>query len=266
MSHRLLSVVSATCLALTWGLLVTPGHAQVTSARSELYSQWAVDRFCSVAQQITTGTPYYSYNLVHSSLDSFTASSSAPYEGANLSAYNGKGTDGGSLPLTTQQFVSHRVLTGTTWEYPIVISCKMKTAEAINFHFGAGAAGTQLTCREVNQATVADVYASLTSVEQRMLRWGQSQIVYRADTYAIAGPGWLYPLPFLPRVATVPTTGADAGKLVLRGLAITVDRSSPATDAGPDKKGSYYCHLPSPEYIRALITGQTQPIIENPPE
>lgn len=266
MKHRLIVALSVACVAVSSGLGMAPAHAQMTSARSELYSQWAVDRFCSLAQQITTGTPYYSYNMLHSSLDSFTGSSAAPYEGTNLSAYNGKGATGNALPLTTQQFVSHRVLTGTTWEYPIVISCKMKTAEALVYHLGAGAAGTQQTCREVNQQTVADVYASLTSIEQRMLRFQQSDVVFLPDIYAASGPSWLYPLPYLPRVAFIPTVGMNAGKLAFRGLSITVDRNNTSGDVTADKKGSYYCHLPSPEYVRALVTGQTQPIVENPPE
>lgn len=264
--HRPNRTLAVACLMLVAGLGATTASAQVAGARSNLYSQAAVDVFCSTAQQILTGTPGFSHNLVHSSLDSFTSSSAAPYEGPNASAYNGKGSDGSSLPLTTQQLVSHRVLPGTSWEYPIVISCKMKTSEAINYHFGAGSASTQQTCREVNQAIVADVYANLTSIEQRMLRYQQSDIVFTSDFYSGAGPVWLYPLPYLPRVAIVPTTGANAGKLVFIGRALTVERTNPSNDAGPDKKGSYYCHFPSPEYIRALITGQTPPLIENPPE
>lgn len=260
-------------LAILAAGFASNSHAQLTSLRSELYSHGAVSRFCNMAQQIISSTSISSYNILHGDLTSFTYSSAAPYMGPNLSAYNGKLTDesgnpldGDDLPLTTQQFISHRVLPGTTWEYPIVISCKMKDAEAINYHFGAGSAGTQQSCREVNQSVVADVYASLTSVEQRMLRWTQSQIVYLADSFAASGPSWLYPLPYLPRVATAPTTGPNAGKLVLRGLAINVPRTNTDGAVGPDKKGSYYCHFPSPEYIRALITGQTNPIIEEVPE
>lgn len=259
-------------LALLGATLGGVASAQMTSPRSELYSQWAVDRYCSMAQQLMTGTPYYSYNLLHSSQDSFTYSSAAPYMGPNLSAYNGKLVNesgnpvtGDMLPLTTQQFVSHRVLPGTTWEYPIVISCKMKDAEAIAYHFGASAAGTQKSCRDVNQAVVADVFASLTAVEQRMIRFSPSQIVYPADLMAASGPSWLYPLPYLPRVAFIQTVGVNTGKLVIRGLAINVSRLNADGNVGPDKKGSYYCHFPSPEYIRALITGQTGPLEETPP-
>ncbi|MSR08042.1 MAG: hypothetical protein EXR82_00670 [Gammaproteobacteria bacterium] len=72
----------------------------------------------------------------------------------------------------------------------------------------------------------------------------------------------MYPLPYLPQVAILTV----AGKLRLRGLTIRVDRILPGGGVGEDKKGSVYCHLPSPEYVRAMITGQTDPIIEIPPE
>lgn len=242
--------------------------AQMTSLRSDLYSHGAVARFCSDAQQVVSNTTLWSWNINHNEKGSFTESSAAPYEGNNQSAYNGNGldtnsdgfTEGTTLPLTTQQIVSHRVLPGTTWEYPIVISCKMKDAEAINFHFGSGSAGAQQSCKQFTQWLVPQVYASLTAAEQRMLRFQESQIVYQNDFMVEAGPTWLEPLPYLPTVAWVNTLGT---RLIFRSKAINVARTNPTTLADPDKKGSYYCHFASPEYIRALITGQTDPLIED---
>lgn len=257
-------------VALVAAAAAAPSNAQMTSLRSDLYSHGAVARFCSDAQQIVSSTAFWSWNINHNELGSYTYSSAAPYSGINRSAYNGKGldtngdgvTEGETLELTTQQLVSHRVLPGTTWEYPIVISCKMKAAEAINFHFGSGSAGTQQSCRQVTEWLVPQVYASLTLAEQRMLRFQQSQIIYRDDFMVGAGPTWLEPLPYLPTVAFL-GTGTNLGKLIFRSKAITVARTDPSTEASADKKGSYYCHFASPEYIRALITGQTDPLIED---
>jgi hypothetical protein len=243
--------------------------AQMTSLRSDLYSHGAVARFCSDAQQVVSNTTLWAWNINHNELGSFTESSAAPYEGINQSAYNGNGrdtdsdgfTEGTTLPLTTQQLVSHRVLPGTTWEYPIVISCKMKDAEAINFHFGSGSAGAQQSCKQFTQWLVPQVYASLTAAEQRMLKYTQDMIIYQNDFMVDAGPTWLEPLPLLPTVASL-GRGTATGKLIFRSKAINVARTNPTTLADPDKKGSYYCHFASPEYIRALITGQTEPLIE----
>jgi len=266
MSRQRNALISAACTTFVVGLAALPLTAPAAvSARSELYSVGATDRFCSRAQQIISSINFDANNVVHTDFTAFANSSSAPYEGPNLGSYNGTLAlypNGSDMPVTTQQYVSQRELGATGWEYPIVISCKMKTAEAINFHYGAGTAGVQKGCKEVNQQIVSEVYASLTSIEQRTLRWTQSQIVYQNDSFAAAGPSWLFPLPYLPRVAFV---GLD-GNLRLRGLAITVARTDPSNPPGPDKKGSIYCHLPSPEYLRAMITGQTDPIVENPPE
>jgi len=269
MSRNYKSLVSAACATLAISAALVPATSQAAvSARSMLYSVGATDRFCSKAQQIISSINFDANNVVHTDFTAFANSSSAPYEGTNLASYGGTLAlypTGNVMPVTTQQYVSQRELGTTGWEYPIVISCKMKNAEAINYHYapyGLTPAGAQKTCKEVNQQTVAEVYASLTGIEQRTLRWPQNEIVYANDGLAAAGPAWLFPLPYLPRVAFLNV----AGKLVLRGLTIRVDRLEPNPSVGPDKKGSVYCHLPSPEYVRAMITGQTDPIVEIPPE
>jgi hypothetical protein len=250
-------------------LLATTAVQAAPSLRSELYSVGSMGRFCSRAQQIVASTPLTSWNIVHNELDTFANASSAPYQGTNLGSYNGTFAafpTGDQMPLITQQMISQRELTQAQWEYPIMVSCKLKDAESINYHFGAGSAGTQRTCREVNQDTFASVYSSLTAVEQRSIRFQPSQIAYVADMMAASGPNWLYPLPYLPRIAFIPTTGPNAGKLVIRGFAIFVSRLEGSGNVGADKKGVYYCHLVAPEYARALITGQMEPVLETPPE
>jgi hypothetical protein len=275
---RISKPITLAAVATLATLVAGAATAQVAvDPRSELYSVGGVSRFCTRAQQIVSETSLGSFNINHNDLVMFANSSAAPYVdlltgvGANTGAFNGTlarypsggafGTPQQQMPLITQQLVTNRVLPNTTWEYPVVISCKMKTAEAITFHFGPGTAGTQKTCREINQDTVARVYATLTSFEQRTLRWAQSEIIYTADFYAGSGPNFLYPLPYLPLVANLTSTG----KLRLFGRAIWVPRDLNDGGVGYDKKGSYYCHLPSPEYIRALVTGRTNPILEPPP-
>ncbi len=273
MKNARLTRIAASGTALVLGILAAAAATALPSARSDLYSIGAVDRFCGRAQQIVASTPLNSWNVVHIDFTAFANSSSAPYEGSNVGAFNGtlaSFPSGGAypnnrIPLITQQLVSYRELGQTQWEYPIVISCKLKNAESLNYHFGPGSAGTQQSCREVNMDTVASVYAALTAIEQRTLRFTQSQVAYATDIQALSGPSWLYPLPYLPRVASIPVSGINAGKLLLRGFAINVSRTA-SEAVGADKKGVSYCHLASPEYVRALITGQVEPIIETPPE
>ena len=120
-------------------LLATAPVAQASNAA--LYSQEAVQRLCVDAQKVVSSTSLEAININHSSTDSMTFSSAAPYEGPNLSAYNGKEVPGDALPLTTQSFISYSTVRSTRWRYPETVSCKMKDAEAIRFHFGENAAG-----------------------------------------------------------------------------------------------------------------------------
>lgn len=265
MDYPVASRMSTSLGVIFLSLATLPLTSQaVVSVRSALYSVGAEDRFCSVAQQTVAATTLSSLNIIHTDLNTFVNSSPGPYNGANTGGYNGTIAiypTGNTLAVGTQQFVSNRELGATGWEYPTVISCKMKTSEALNYFFGAGSAGTQQTCKEINKKTVADVYSSLTAIERRTLRWAESTIVFPNDGVSLSGPSWVYPLPYLPKVAFI---GAD-NFLRIRGLSLTVSLTDTSAIVLYDKKGVTYCHLPSPEYVRALITGQTNPILETPP-
>lgn len=244
--------------ALAGGALLTLAAAgtQAQSAQSALYSGQAVRDYCIEAQKVTASTTRTAINVNHSSLDGFRPSSSAPYEGPNLSAYNGKETPGNSLPLTVQQWVNYATLPVNGWQFPQVISCKMKDAEAIRFHFGPTAAGAQQTCRVVNESTVARVYQNLTSAERRLIRYAQTSVVFDDDEVTEAGPSWLGGLP--RQRPTLIYLGED-GLLHIRSNQNAVERTNPSPLAGPDKKGSFYCHFPAPEYVRAVVLGQFPP-------
>ncbi len=240
-------------ISLLGGLAATTAN----SANAALYSQEAVQRQCIEAQKIIATTSIEAYSISHTSVQSMTFSSAAPYEGPNLSAYNGKETPGDALELTVQQFISYSTIPATGWRYPEVVSCKMKDAEAIQFHFGSDMAGTQQTCRDINEKIVADVFANLTSWQRRTLRYDENDIVFENDVPKASGPEWINPIfsPFPP--ATI-ILGND-GLLHIKSRASIVERTNPTTAAGPDKKGSYYCHLPTPEHVLATLRGQTAP-------
>jgi hypothetical protein len=237
-------------------LTLASAGTQAQSAQSALYSGKVVRDYCIEGQKVTASTTRTAIAVNHSSLDGFRPSSSAPYEGPNLSAYNGKETPGGALPLTVQQWVNYATLPANGWQFPQIISCKMKDAEAISFHFGPTASGAQQSCRVVNEGTVARVYQNLTSAERRLIRYAQTSVVFDDDEITEAGPSWLGGLP--RRVPTLIYLGED-GLLHIRSGQNAVERTNPSPLAGPDKKGSFYCHFPAPEYVRAVVLGQYPP-------
>jgi hypothetical protein len=246
---RALTLAAGLLLAMT----VPAVQAQALSAQSALYSGQAVRDYCIEAQKITANTPLVATAVNHSSLAGFTPSSSAPYEGPNLSAYNAKGPTGNALPLTVQSWVNYATIARTGWQFPQIISCKMKDAEAIRFHLGEANAGAQQDCRSVNEGTVANVYQNLTSAERRLVRYPQTSVVFDEDSITLAGPSWLGGLPNI-RPALI-YLGND-GLLHIRSNQNAVERTNPSDAAGPDKKGSFYCHFPAPEYVRSVVLGQ----------
>lgn len=253
-------VVAVTGLLTVSGLVPAFGQA---NTNAWLYSGEAVQFLCLQAQQITANTAADAVVIMHrapvsgSANWSFLFSSAAPYEGPNLSAYNGKQTPGDNLDLTVQAYPYYSTVPATGWRYAETVSCKMKDAEGINFHFGAGSAGPQQQCRAVNEMVVADVYANLTSWQAATLVYQQTDFVFEDDSFAPSGPVWVNPLasPFAPRTIYV---NGD-GMLHVKTTASFVARTNPTTAAGPDKKGSYYCHVPTPEHVLAVIRGQVAP-------
>lgn len=267
--------------------LAPSGAHAVPSLRSELYSVAGVNRFCANAQKIKSNTALTPTIIVHPDPVSFSGSSAAPYEGFNVSAYNAKSLPepfdsdgnpldpnwdvrgyGGTLPFTVQQLVSYNEIAATNLQIPTVISCKMKTSGALRFHLGATAAiGTGTTCVMVNQDTVTKVFASLTAYERRYLKYNESQIVLDPDPVVASGPDWLYPL--LPvgapaNVPTPPTTayiGASDGLLHIQSKSLQVERNNQSPLVGPDKRGTTYCHLIAPEYLRSVVTGTIPPFV-----
>ena len=214
-----------------------------------------VNEFCQNAQQIIANTTLESVNLIHSTGSSFIESSPAPYDNDptdNLSAYNGKG-DPESLPLTTQQHVTYA--NGKFGiAYPQVISCKMKSSEAIQRFIDPSSSETEMNCSDIISHTVDHVFAGIQRWRRRFLAFGELEIVVEPDTVTLTGPEWLDPFP--PSVAFI---GND-GLLHFQGktLFVPVDLP-PFIPVGNDKKGVHYCHLPAPSYISRLVKGIVKP-------
>jgi len=251
LSSRICAAAAATCIVFLAGLPVA------SASNAALYSQEAVQTLCLEAQKTTASTSLEAYVVNHSNVQSMTFSSAAPYEGPNLSAYNGKESPGDALPLTVQSYVYYSTVPFSGWRYPETVSCKMKDAESIQFHFGATAAGAQQSCRTMNEQIVADVFANLTSWQRRTLRYDENDVVFEDDVPKASGPEWINPL-FSPFAPTTIFLGND-GLLHVKSRASILERTNPTNLAGPDKKGSYYCHLPTPEHVLAVLRGQVAP-------
>lgn len=234
-------------------IVLASTSANAGLARGHLYSTAAVNRICKEAQQVIANTTLQSTNIVWDDFGvagppptGFIASDALPYQGAE------------SLPLTTQQYVTYANYPDGK-EYPKIVSCKMKRWDALQRIYGASAAAAGSTCQTIVQGVTTEVIASLTNKETRSVVFDpDDEVVEDPDSNAFTGAQWtnlaLY----------VPANVDGAGVLHLRGRRLDVPENAvgpppPAPQLGPAKKGVTYCHLPAPEYIRALLTGEVTP-------
>jgi len=203
-------------------------------AASEL--QAAIDTdYCSVAQRTLAQTSVEVVNEVHLNFDSFVKSKPS------------------TNPMTTHQFLHYLpVKTGAVERaFPAIVSCKLKTAERINDQYPNAEAGPDLACRHLIERDVRSVIADL---DRESLTFEPENIVYEEDEMANQGRTWLAPWPY--SVGRI-----EADKLVWQSKAMlinyTVWNPMPARFLG-----THYCHLPTPQYIRGVLLGDIESLLE----
>ncbi len=154
-------------------------------------------------------------------------------------------------PLETQQYLQYEDEGRTR---PTMLMCKGKSADQIVDVYGAGAARTDLatTCRDVNRDLVLGAWAALTPAERAAARATPQRIMLDADDVRLTGSRWITPHQFA-------WTGED-GRPHLQARRLRADwtdwrwRFMPAIF-----RGTFYCQLASPEYLRRLFLGEVVP-------
>lgn len=234
-TSAMLAAVSALVVLLQSGCVVTRPTA-VPASRT-------TSDFCRFAQvAIVNAAPVIfgldSRNEVHEDFTAFTKSKPVV------------------RPLLTTQFV-HRE-TAAAGGGPMMISCKMKTADHLIAEYGSTAAGVDIGCSGVNEIILRDVLASMTRDERRRLRYdGGRKLRFDADLVTTQGPTWLAPYP-LARLE------AD-GSLHLQAKGMRNDWLDPRyAQAPPQFRGTRYCHFVAPEYLRRLLLGEVVPAATAP--
>ncbi len=190
------------------------------------------ERFCIDAQAQVAATRVPTVNVVHTDYDAFVESKPRP------------------RPLETQQYVWYEDAAKTR---PKMVSCKMKTSDHIRTEYGADQSGGDTSCAALNERTTQVVLASLTRAERGRLRFDAGRrIVYDEDFVTTDGPTWLAPFP-------VVYVGAD-GALHVKSKGMKNDWLDPKLANAPARfKGTRYCHLVAPEYLRRVLLGEVTP-------
>jgi hypothetical protein len=196
--------------------------------------QGSATDFCAGAQQQIARTELIAEVVNHTDYESFVQSKAT------------------ASPLVVQQYFSNPAPGPDA--IARVVSCKMKTAERINNDNMSAddptpvAAGDR-NCHALHEGMLADIVARIPAQE---LSVSPEQLIVDEEQLAYMGPMWLKPWPFEPLARD------ESGQLHLQSKALYVPFAwwIPM----PDRfKGTYYCHLIAPQFLEALLRGETAP-------
>jgi hypothetical protein len=185
--------------------------------------------YCGQLQQLMVQTSLAVINDSHQSYGSFIKSKPA------------------IEPLTSHQYVNYLplIVGGEAQDFPAIVSCKLKTADLIKDTYGEDKAKEEGSCQ---QFVERDLVSVIFGLQGQTLAFNPSTIVVDEDEMSSIGPSWLKPWPYQTAYA-----GAK-GNLHLRSKALLVPFS--VFIPMPDRfKGTHYCHLPTKQYLRAVLLG-----------
>lgn len=153
-------------------------------------------------------------------------------------------------PLTTHQY-----LTPADSTRPAQLSCKTKSADHLRAVYGSEVAAAppsasqpELTCRDVHRAMVMALWGRASPAERAAATYPPHRVRLAADSTHATGSSW---------VQSTATAEREAdGRLQLRSSRLFVGWDDWRWKLAPDSfRGNHYCHLVSPENLRALMWG-----------
>jgi hypothetical protein len=212
----------------TWIMLPT-GLAIAESRTPTLADVPATESYCLAAQRVITSTTVPMDLVVHDDFDSF-VNSKALIEGPTIQQYIWRNNDGS----------------------PVGVSCKMKSADHLQFVYGYESAGPDGLCQDINWQVYQSIAAEVKQPAYPEVLFDVGEEVSNNKRPAMTGPDWLAPYSM--------TYVDAAGALHVAARGFVVDFNDPRYRKAPEKfRGVHYCHLIAPEYLRALISGEREP-------
>ena len=189
-----------------------------------------LEQFCLEAQRVVVRTAVTPALVVHADFDGF-VKSKASIE-----------------PLTIHQYLWFE---DDDPARPVMVSCKLKSADHLNEAFGSGTSAGNGRCQDMNRLTYDRVRASLGAANVEPVIFDAAEDVQNPANPGMTGPDWLRPYEMTWRDA--------AGALHLRSKGFRVDWTDPQFAAMPGRfRGVQYCHLIAPEYLARLVLGKAK--------
>lgn len=221
---------------VTAGVAITLGACSLQATETALP---ALDTFCLEAQRVVVRVDGPEFTLVnHPDSEAFVLSKAI------------------IEPLTIQQYVWYAE---DATDRPVMISCKLKSADHLNETFGAGTAGPPGECRDMNLLTYERVVSRLTARSGKQ----PPAVIFDPDQTVgdgadagpdagMGGPEWLKPFEMTLRDAD--------GRLHVRSKGFRVDWLDPRFSRAPARfRGVQYCHFIAPSHLEDLLTGAAEP-------
>jgi hypothetical protein len=230
----LLAIVARVCAAAVIGVATAcatnTAASTATSTAATPTAAPPLAEFCLEAQQVIVHTAIRPTLFVHTDFDAF-VKSKALIE-----------------PLSIQQYVWYENDDRTR---PVMVSCKLKSADHLNEAFGTGTSAGDGQCQDMNRLTWERVRATLGAGATKTVVFDGAEVVENKENPGMTGPDWLKPYQM--------TWRDDAGQLHVRSKGFRVDWTDPQFAAMPGRfRGVQYCHLIAPEYLTRLVTGQAE--------
>ena len=186
--------------------------------------------FCLEAQRVVVQTAVVPALELHDDFDSFVKSK------ASID------------PLTIHEYLWYE---DDDKSRPVMVSCKLKSADHLNEAFGKGTSAGDGRCQDMNRLTYARVRATLGANRTEAIVFDPVETVSNPDNPGMTGPDWLKPYEM--------TWRDPAGVLHVRSKGFRVDWTDPQFASMPGKfRGVHYCHLIAPDYLARLLTGQAK--------
>ncbi len=212
-------------------LAVTGAIAAGCAARPAPIAGPPLAEFCLEAQRVIVRTDVRPALVLHKDFDAFVKSKA------------------GIEPLTIQQYIWYE---DDDPARPVMVSCKLKSADHLNDALGAGTSGGDGRCQDMNRLTYDRVRAALGAENVATVAFDPAEEVRNEANPGMTGPDWLRPYQI--------TTRNASGTLELHSKGFRVDWLDPRFAAMPARfRGVQYCHLVAPEYLARLVTGKARP-------
>jgi len=149
-------------------------------------------------------------------------------------------------PLTSEQFTSL-----DKNKIPIMISCKMKSADLIQEVHGKNSVNSEsMTCRSINEKTMSDIVAGLNEKEKKQLLQNEISYVFDEDISVFTGQSWTKPYQIVFKDKKNVTH--------IQSKRMQINWNNTLFKLMPERfRGVLYCHLIAPEHAKRIIMGLT---------